>query len=102
LDKLLGDKVNLGADISVAAGPVGRDAAASTDGKMTAQILAYSRSKGAFAGIDLSGGSLRADTKANEEAYGAGMKAREIVNGQNAKAPQAAAAFMRALASQSR
>jgi lipid-binding SYLF domain-containing protein len=101
LDKLLGDKVTLGADMSVAAGPVGRNAAASTDATMTAQILAYSRSKGAFAGIDLSGGSLRPDTKANEEAYGAGMKAREIVNGQKAKAPQAAAAFMRALASPS-
>jgi len=102
LDKLLGDKVNLGADMSVAAGPVGRDAAASTDGKMTAQILAYSRSKGAFAGIDLSGGSLRPDTKANEAAYGAGMKARDIVNEPKAKAPQAAAGFLRALASDSR
>jgi lipid-binding SYLF domain-containing protein len=100
LDKLLGDKVNLGADMSVAAGPVGRDAAASTDGKMTAQILAYSRSKGAFAGIDLSGGSLRSDTKANEDAYGAGMKARDIVNEPKAKAPQAAAGFLRALSSE--
>src|SRR5512139_245350 len=56
-EKLLGNKVTLGADASVAAGPVGRAATAGTDVQLTAEILAYSRAKGVFAGIDLSGGS---------------------------------------------
>jgi lipid-binding SYLF domain-containing protein len=97
LDKLLGDKVTLGADVSAAAGPVGRDAAASTDARLTAHILAYARSKGAFAGIDVSGGSLRPDKKANADAYGTGVTAREVVNGQKGTAPPAAAAFLQAL-----
>src|SRR5438067_11980735 len=70
VDKLLSDKVNLGADASIAAGPVGRTGAAATDARMTAEILAYSRAKGLFAGIDLSGGSLRPDREANAGAYG--------------------------------
>jgi len=102
MDKLLGDKVNLGGDVSVAAGPVGRNAAASTDAKMSAEILAYSRSKGAFAGIDLSGGSLRPDKDANAKAYGTGVMARDVLNGQKGAAPPAAAAFLRALGGESR
>jgi len=97
LDKLLGDQVNLGADASVAAGPVGRNAAASTDARMTAQILAYSRSKGAFAGIDVSGGSLRADKKANAEVYGAEKTPQDILKVEKAAAPPAAAPFLNAL-----
>jgi lipid-binding SYLF domain-containing protein len=102
LDKLLGDKVNLGADMSVAAGPVGRDAAAGTDARLTAQILAYSRSKGAFAGIDLSGGSLRADKKANADAYGQAVTAQDVVGAKKVTAPPAAAAFLRALGAEAR
>jgi lipid-binding SYLF domain-containing protein len=97
MDKLVGDKVNLGADVSVAAGPVGRDAAASTDAKMTAEILAYSRAKGAFAGIDVSGGSLRPDKKANANAYGADVTARDVLDGKKGTAPPEAASFLRAL-----
>jgi len=70
VEKLLSNKVTLGADASVAAGPVGRHASASTDAQMTAEMLSYSRSKGLFAGIDLSGGSLRPDDSANARMYG--------------------------------
>jgi len=80
-DKLLGNKVTLGADASVAAGPVGRSASAATDAQLTAQMLAYSRSKGVFAGINLSGGSLRPDDSANARMYGADHSARQIAFG---------------------
>ena len=96
LDKLLGDKMTLGTDASVAAGPVGRDAAAATDARMTAQILAYSRAKGVFAGIDISGGSLRADKKANADAYGAAVTARDVLDSK-VMPPAAAAGFLKAL-----
>jgi lipid-binding SYLF domain-containing protein len=64
-DKLLRNKVTLGTDASIAAGPVGRTASAATDAQLSAEMLSYSRSKGLFAGIDLSGGSLNPD--ASEE-----------------------------------
>src|SRR5947209_7105926 len=64
VDKLLEDKVSLGADASVAAGPLGRSAAAATDAQLKAEMLSYSRSSGVFAGIDLSGGVLRPDKAA--------------------------------------
>ena len=80
-DKLLGNKVTLGADASVAAGPIGRTASAATDGQMTAEMLAYSRSKGVFAGINLSGGSLRPDDSANAKMYGSEHSARAIAMG---------------------
>ena len=60
VDKLLQDKVTLGADASIAAGPVGRRASAATDAQLSAELLSYSRSQGLFAGIDLSGGVLHA------------------------------------------
>jgi SH3 domain-containing YSC84-like protein 1 len=81
VDKLMGNKVTLGADASIAAGPVGRTASAGTDAQMTAEMLAYSRSKGLFAGIDLSGGTLRPDTDANAVAYGANASAKDIALG---------------------
>ena len=81
MKKLLGNKVTLGADASVAAGPIGRTASAATDGQMTAQMLAYSRSKGVFAGINLSGGSLRPDDSANARMYGSEHSARQIAMG---------------------
>jgi len=80
-EKLLGNKVTLGADASVAAGPVGRTASAGTDAQMTAEMLSYSRAKGMFAGVDLSGGSLRPDQSANDDAYGPNASAREIALG---------------------
>jgi lipid-binding SYLF domain-containing protein len=81
VDKLLRNKVTLGAGASVAAGPVGRLASASTDAQMTAEMLSYSRSKGLFAGIDLSGGTLKPDTDANLAMYGANASARNIALG---------------------
>ena len=80
-DKLLRNKVTLGADASVAAGPVGRAASAATDAQLSAEMLSYSRAKGLFAGIDLSGGSLNPDESKNERAYGANASAREIALG---------------------
>ena len=80
-DKLLRNKVTLGADASVAAGPVGRTAGAGTDAQLSAEMLSYSRSKGLFAGIDLSGGSLNPDASKNERAYGANASARDIAMG---------------------
>jgi lipid-binding SYLF domain-containing protein len=80
-DKLLRNKVTLGADASVAAGPVGRAASAATDAQLSAEMLSYSRAKGLFAGIDLSGGSLNPDNSKNERAYGANASARDIALG---------------------
>ncbi len=81
MDKLLGDKVTLGADASIAAGPVGRTAAANTDAKMSAEMLSWSRSKGLFAGISLNGASVRPDQDANAELYGQKMNNREVLMG---------------------
>jgi lipid-binding SYLF domain-containing protein len=81
MDRLLGDKFTLGADASVAAGPVGRTANADTDVRMTAEILAWSRSKGLFAGISLSGATLRPDEEVNAELYGRKIGNRDVLNG---------------------
>jgi SH3 domain-containing YSC84-like protein 1 len=84
VQKLLNNKVTLGGDASIAAGPVGRTASAGTDAQMTAEMLSYSRSKGLFAGIDLSGGTLKPDTDANAVMYGATADARSIALGTQA------------------
>jgi lipid-binding SYLF domain-containing protein len=98
LDKLLQDKVSLGADASVAAGPVGRTGAAATDAQLHAEMLAYSRSRGVFAGVDLSGGVLKPDNDAIERAYGKDAKARDIAMGTaHVTTPQPASAFLRTL-----
>jgi len=89
MDKLMSDKVTLGADASVAAGPVGRTAAANTDLKMNAEILAWSRAKGLFAGISLNGASLRPESDVNAELYGHKMTNREIL-GADLQAPDSA------------
>jgi lipid-binding SYLF domain-containing protein len=90
-------KVTLGADAAVAAGPVGRSAAATTDATLNAQVLSYSRSEGMFAGVALDGSVLSIDDRANESAYGAeGIRASQILEGQ-ATAPEAALAFKAAL-----
>jgi len=81
MDELTRDKVTLGADASVAAGPVGRSANAQTDLKLSAQMLAWSRTKGAFAGVALNGASLRPDKSANEKLYGRPLNTREILMG---------------------
>ena len=95
--KLLQNKVNLGADASVAAGPLGRRGGVSTDAAVTAEILSYSRSRGLFAGIDISGGVLRPDEEVNVSVYGAGSTARTILANREISAPPEAAPFLRAL-----
>lgn len=79
--KLLASKFTLGADASVAGGPVGRDSSAETDAQMHAEILTYSRSRGAFAGLSLEGATLRPDDDWNKELYGKAMSNRDIVLG---------------------
>src|ERR1700738_544036 len=84
---ILSSKIKLGGDASPAAGPKGRDASASTDAWMRAEILSYSRSRGLFAGISLEGSTLRPDNKANERVYGHPIKAKDIVRGQHVGVP---------------
>jgi lipid-binding SYLF domain-containing protein len=79
VNALLDTKVKLGASVSVAAGPKGRAAEGSTDASMRAEILSYSRSRGLFAGVSLSGTSLRPDNDASEQVYGRKLTARRIV-----------------------
>src|SRR5579863_4380267 len=76
---LLSDKFTVGGDASAAAGPVGRDASARTDAMMNAEILSYSRSRGLFAGIALSGVTLRPDGETNRELYGREATNHEIL-----------------------
>jgi SH3 domain-containing YSC84-like protein 1 len=80
--KLLSSKFTIGADASVAAGPVGRTTSANTDAKMHAEILSYSRSRGAFAGISLDGATLRPDNDSNKELYGKKLTNKQIVMGE--------------------
>lgn len=86
---IMKSKVKLGADATAAAGPKGRSAEASTDAFMRAEILTYSRSRGAFAGVSLKGSTLRQDKKANEEVYGRKIEARSILLGGQTRVPQA-------------
>lgn len=79
LEQLVKNQFKVGADAAVAAGPVGRDASASTDIQMRAQILSYSRSRGLFAGVTLNGSTIRQDRDANERLYGVGYRTGQIV-----------------------
>src|SRR5438876_10754377 len=96
MKKLLGNKVTLGAEASVAAGPVGRDARAATDAQMNAEILSYSRAQGLFAGLNLSGGVVRADVDDNRDLYGS-MAASDVVMKGTAAPPAVTEPFMAAL-----
>jgi lipid-binding SYLF domain-containing protein len=87
---VMSSKVKLGGDASIAAGPVGRDAAAATDIVMKAEILSYSRAQGLFAGVSLEGSTLRSDDGANKALYGQELSAREIVR-ENKVPPPASA-----------
>jgi lipid-binding SYLF domain-containing protein len=92
-NKLLQSKFTVGADASVAAGPVGRTLTAETDAQMHAEILSWSRSQGVFAGIALQGATLREDLDDNAALYGEKLENRDIVtNGRHA--PESAAALM--------
>lgn len=79
LEQLVKNQFKIGADASVAAGPVGRDASASTDIQMRAQILSYSRSRGLFAGVTVNGSTIRQDRDANERFYGTAYRTGQIV-----------------------
>ena len=92
-DKLLSSKFTLGAEGSVAAGPVGRTATAQTDAQMHAEILSWSRSQGLFAGLALEGATLRQDLDDNATLYGAKLENRAIVTG-GRPAPESAARLM--------
>ncbi|MGA8214313.1 MAG: lipid-binding SYLF domain-containing protein [Candidatus Sulfotelmatobacter sp.] len=81
LQSLMSDKFKLGADASVAAGPVGRNAAADTDLKLNAEILSYSRSKGIFAGVSLDGAVMQADKSGDKAMYGDDVNRHEILDG---------------------
>jgi SH3 domain-containing YSC84-like protein 1 len=87
---ILTSQVKLGGDLAAAAGPKGRDAAASTDVTMRAEILSYSRSRGLFAGISLEGSTLRPDNDGNERIYGKGVTAKDIVINSKIHAPVSA------------
>jgi SH3 domain-containing YSC84-like protein 1 len=97
MQRLLSNKFTLGADATIAAGPVGRSAAAKTDAAMTAEILSYSRSRGLFAGVSLSGATLREDDSANKDMYGKALTNREILSGK-IETPAVAKTFKNALA----
>jgi lipid-binding SYLF domain-containing protein len=86
---ILTSKVKLGGDASVAAGPVGRDASAETDATLRAEILSYSRARGAFVGVSLDGSTIRPDDGANRQIYGQNIPARQIVLSGNVAIPVA-------------
>jgi lipid-binding SYLF domain-containing protein len=87
---ILNSKVKLGGDVSAAAGPVGRNASAETDVTLRAEILSYSRARGLFAGISLSGSTLRPDNDANKNLYGKDVSAQDIVFNGAVPAPESA------------
>ncbi len=89
VDSLLHSKVKLGGDASIAAGPVGRTAAADTDAYMRSEMLSYSRARGVFAGISLEGSTLRPDDDANHRVYGGGATAAKIITESKFEAPSA-------------
>ncbi len=93
LNALLSDKFKIGADASAAAGPVGRETGADTDWKMKAEILSYSRARGVFAGIDLSGSVLSQDKDETRLLFGKMTPFKDILYG-NVPAPQFARAFL--------
>jgi SH3 domain-containing YSC84-like protein 1 len=96
LHSLLSDKFKLGADASVAAGPVGRSAAAGTDLKLNAEILSYSRSKGIFAGVSLDGAVVQADKSGDQAQYGDDVDQHQILDGQ-VRVPSSARTLIREL-----
>jgi lipid-binding SYLF domain-containing protein len=94
---ILTSKFKLGGDASAAAGPVGRSASAEIDASMRAEILSYSRARGAFAGVSLEGSTLRPDNDANKNLYGKKMEAKEIVLDGAVKAPPSASTLLSTL-----
>ena len=93
VDSVVNGKFTLGADASVAAGPVGRSAAMSTDQKLEAEIYSYSRSRGLFAGVSLDGSALRVRERSNARVYGRDITPRRILEGGTRGAPETVVAF---------
>jgi SH3 domain-containing YSC84-like protein 1 len=91
---ILKSKVKIGGDASAAAGPVGRNASAETDVTMRAEILSYSRARGLFAGISLSGSTLRPDNDGNKKLYGKDVTAEAIVFDKAVPVPPSAAKLL--------
>ena len=98
---LMKGKAKLGADASIAAGPVGREAEASTNAAMSAQMLSYSRAQGVFAGVSLEGSSLGPDDDANKDLYGKKVTATEIISGQAGPPPASAKELLAVLTAKS-
>jgi SH3 domain-containing YSC84-like protein 1 len=94
---ILGSKVKLGADASVAAGPVGRDTSAESDATLRADILSYSRARGLFAGVSLEGSTIRPDNGDNRRLYGRKIPAKDIVLSGAVAVPPAAEQLISAL-----
>jgi lipid-binding SYLF domain-containing protein len=93
---MLSNKFQIGGEASAAAGPVGRSSSAMTDAEMHAEILSYSRSRGVFGGLDLTGSAVLQDEKANEELYGKAMMNKEIVD-EHVSVPSVAKPFVHTL-----
>jgi SH3 domain-containing YSC84-like protein 1 len=89
-NSLLHSKVKLGADASIAAGPVGRTTAADTDAYLRSEILSYSRARGVFVGVSLEGSTLRPDDKANRDLYGRSVTAVQIIRESEVRTPSIA------------
>ena len=98
INTLLKDNFQLGADASVAAGPVGRQAGASTDIALNAQMLSYSRTKGLFAGVALKGAVIKVDDSDMRDVYGANVSARDVLQGNRITAPASVQTFPQTLA----
>jgi SH3 domain-containing YSC84-like protein 1 len=98
MKSLLSDNFTLGADASVAAGPVGRQAGAETDLKLDAQILSYSRSKGLFAGLELKGVVIKPAKDDMRDVYGRELTAREVLEENKVIAPEVVRVFPNTLA----
>jgi len=94
---VMSSKVKLGGDASAAAGPVGRNASAETDIVMKAEILSWSRAQGLFAGVSLTGSTLRSDGGANKNLYGKDLSAQQIVFEGAVKAPPEASTLLNEL-----
>lgn len=96
MEHLLSDKFTMGGEASAAAGPIGRNASAMTDAELHAEILTYSRQRGLFGGLDLSGSAVTTDDDANKALYGHDISNKEIATG-DVKTPAAAAQFVHTL-----
>jgi lipid-binding SYLF domain-containing protein len=97
MEKMLRNRTSLGAEASIAGGPVGRDARAATDVQLKAEILSYSRTQGLFAGVNLSGGVVKPDPEDNADLYGSSVNVRDVVMNGTVPPPRVVEPFMEAL-----